>query len=156
MLFSFLTAVLIHETGHILALRLTGGKVVGAALSPFGITVKAAYPVSYKKTLFIDLSGPLFGILAYLLFRGSAFSYYNLFLSLFNLLPVSSLDGGKAAASLLRLFLSESLAEGIAKAISTATLILLWIASSYATLFLDASPSLFFITLWLFLSTCLS
>ena len=152
-----LLAVLLHECGHILLLILTGGKLKGVSFSLCGITMKAEYPPSYSAKIMISLGGPLVGILAFLLCRNAGktlalFSDINLWLSLFNLLPISFLDGGSAMESCLLLFLPYEYATALSRAVSLVTATLLWSISVYLFLFLNGSPSLFLLSLWFFFS----
>jgi len=92
---------LLHECGHILLLILSGGKLKGVSFGICGITLKAEYPPSYFAKIMISLGGPLAGIICFLLCRNAGktlalFADINLWLSLFNLLPISFLDGGSA------------------------------------------------------------
>lgn len=157
MLIPLIFAVLLHECGHILLLLLTKGSIAGMSMSLFGITLKATYPNSYLSRLAISLGGPFFGILGFLMFHetGGAFSLFadiSLGLALFNLLPISFLDGGAALSCLLFLFLSYEKAFILSKGISLFFTLLLWMISIYLFLFLHGSSSLFFLSLWLFFS----
>ena len=152
-----LLAVLLHECGHIVVLLFTGGKLKGVSFGLCGITLKAEYPPSYSSKLMISLGGPLVGILVFLLFRNAGktlalFSEINLWLSLFNLLPISFLDGGSAIDSFFLLFLPYESATALSHAISLTTASLLWAFSVYLFLFLNGSASLFLLSLWFFFS----
>lgn len=150
-------AVLLHESGHILFLRLTGGKLKGFSFGVCGITLRAEYPPSYFAKILISLGGPLVGILTFLICRNKGesltlFAEINLWLALFNLLPISFLDGGSALDSLFLLFLPYEKATAVSRALSLTTAIFLWSVAVYLFLFLNGSASLFLLSVWFFFS----
>jgi len=161
MLLPLLFAVFLHECGHILFLFLTGGKLGGVQISLLGITINAKYPPSYVSRILISLGGPLVGIVCFYLFRHTEGAYalfaeMSLALSLFNLLPISFLDGGCALEAFFLLFLSYQSATALSRAISLITTVLLWSISVYLFLFLNGSASLFWLSLWFFFSLLFS
>ncbi len=148
-------AILLHEGGHILALLLCGGKIERVRISPLGITLCTDSIPSYRRELAVALAGPFFGFVAFLLFRNAdgllfLFSRINLAFSLFNLLPIEALDGGKALSSVLHLLLSPDMAEKIVRGVSFFFLLLLWMTAVWLLLIPGGSSSLFLLSLWLF------
>lgn len=161
MLLPLLASVFLHECGHILVLFLTGGKLRGIRFSLGGITLNAEYPPSYFARIAISLGGPLVGILCFLLFRDAdnslaLFAEISLALSFFNLLPITSLDGGTALEAVLLLFCPYNTAEKIIRTVSLIVTVLLWFFAVYLFLFLNGSPSLFFLSLCFFFSLLFS
>lgn len=123
---------LIHECGHLLAIRLCGEKIERVVFGAFGLRIErcAFTRVSYKSEVLIALGGiavnfsAFFLSLFFFLFCESEtvliFGIINLFVGLFNSVPVCSLDMGKALLSLLKAKRNEEEAERTANGISAA------------------------------------
>lgn len=98
-----------HEIGHLLAILVLKQKVDRIEFSLFDIKIKSNYYVSFSKELIITLSGVAFNFILFLFFIRTIklFALANLFIGIFNLLPVSTLDGGQAINIILNKFISE-------------------------------------------------
>lgn len=100
LILGFYIACLIHEAGHIIAVRLTGGDVQQIDFSWTGIKMTASPPASLKAGLLVQLSGPAANLLTFLvlILAGNTgyLAIFSLAEGLFNLLPYSFLDGGAA------------------------------------------------------------
>lgn len=107
-LLSFLS-ILIHESGHLIAMVLCSRSPDGLEISAFDIRIikNQKYTLTLPENIFITSAGALMNFLCCLLFLhiNETFAYVNLFIGLFNLLPASTLDGGQ----LLFLFLNRKL-----------------------------------------------
>ena len=107
-LFIFLIIV-VHELGHILFLKRYGYTILKVELFPFGgMTTSEKYLNSpINQDIWIYSGGILFQLIlglffAFLFHKGfiysstyQLFTYYNLGILLFNLLPIKPLDGGE-------------------------------------------------------------
>ena len=117
-----LCALLMHESGHLIAARLCGAAVSEIEITPLGgvMTVENADTLGGGRQFLLACAGPLFSLggclLAPVLFASAwvsfafvcAFAKANLLLLLFNLLPVLPLDGGQMLCAVLRRFFPEN------------------------------------------------
>jgi Zn-dependent protease len=108
----FVALLFAHEMGHYVAARQRGLNVGTPAFIPFmgaWIALKEQ-PADVETEAYVALAGPVIGTIAalavYLWARSEnsgllmAIAYSGLFLNLFNLLPISPLDGGRVTAVL--------------------------------------------------------
>jgi Zn-dependent protease len=106
----FIALLFAHEMGHFAAARQRGLNVGAPTFIPFlgaWIDLKDQ-PVDVETEAYVAVAGPLVGTVAsvavYLWGRSAdsnlllAIAYAGLFLNLFNLLPISPLDGGRITA----------------------------------------------------------
>ncbi|MDN3919663.1 metalloprotease [Roseateles violae] len=108
----FIALLFVHEMGHYLAARHKGLNVGAPTFIPFvGAWIELKeLPHDAQTEAFVGLGGPLLGTVGasccYLLARSYeadwllAVSYAGFFLNLFNLIPLSPLDGGRITAVL--------------------------------------------------------
>jgi Zn-dependent protease len=114
--------VLLHELGHVWACRRVGGTADRVVLWPLGGLAFVAPPPRPGATLWTTLAGPLVNLLWVPTLIGAAFltavagpagensdlfrlfyalAWFNLFMLVFNLLPVFPLDGGRILYAVL-------------------------------------------------------
>ena len=121
MILGFYTVCLLHELGHIAALRLTGGELRLIEFSIFGIKMAAAPAADIKKGAAVLLSGPAVNLLMYaalvLTGNGGRLAALSLAAGTFNLLPFSSLDGGALLDMLAEGSPHERLIQSVLKAV---------------------------------------
>jgi Zn-dependent protease len=108
----FLALLFAHEMGHYLAARQRGLNVGAPTFIPFmGAWIELKdQPVDVETEAYVALAGPMVGTISalavYLWARAEdsglllAIAYSGLFLNLFNLLPLSPLDGGRVTSVL--------------------------------------------------------
>ncbi len=147
--FSLLTAVLLHEAGHLIAIKAARLPLRGLLFLPFGaILDTGARLCSYLTECVIYLAGPMasFAGAAAAVFGADAekmnVAFYICVLSLglgcFNLLPLPGLDGAGALRSLLYYLLPDMYAaERAARVVEAVFAGLFWLAAGTLWLAFD-------------------
>lgn len=116
----FVLLLLLHEMGHVVAMRLRGFDTPTPVFIPFlGAAIFAPKFKDRESEAFVGYGGPLLGSLASVAVFGLWFlfpkhtplsailmvgSYLGVYLNLFNLLPISPLDGGRVTQAAGRWF----------------------------------------------------
>ena len=125
-----LSAILLHETGHIFAFLVLGEPLPSLVGRRLGLLLTPRRPfLSYGREIFICAAGPLFNLLAAAALipalRGGhatdahfCFFTFHLFTALFNLLPIEGFDGGRILFAVLSLAFPQALAEKTSVAFS--------------------------------------
>ncbi len=110
----FIALLFIHELGHAAVMRFQGIKTSPIVFVPFmgAVIGMKEMPKNAYAEAQMALGGPILGSLGALAVLGLwqvtgnplfvALAYFGFFLNLFNLLPVSPLDGGRAMAAISR------------------------------------------------------
>ena len=160
-----LCAVILHEFGHLLCALILKIKIKRFDLSLLGARIKTHNTLSYKDELLFALGGPLMGLLGFALTFKIAmtnfdipfyqsflfpFSILSLCLSIFNLLPLASLDGGRILKCILYLVFELDTADRIIKIASFITLLSLWMLSVYMMLKISNGVPMFIFCLIFF------
>lgn len=121
-----LLSVILHELGHLAAMRLFHIPLEAVGLYPFGIQIRrGGGQVGYGQDVIVYLSGCAASLLLALVFGllgKPLWSAVNLALGLFNLLPVLPLDGGQAVKAFCRSRTTEAAARRISLALAIAAL----------------------------------
>lgn len=114
-LLALFLAALVHELGHLLMLRIMGMQVFGLTLAMTGPVLNCEPAAAWQEAMLSALAGPAAGFLLWMLIRSSwpLLSEISLFLSLFNLLPIIPLDGGRALMAFLSSLLGDPAAETV-------------------------------------------
>lgn len=117
-------AILIHESGHLVAMLILGyfPKRIKISLFEISITDDSRHRRSKAQNLFIIFLGPFFNFICFILFyllylKGVnslfALAAANLTVGLFNAMPVMSLDGGQFVYLLLCAKVTPKMAEKV-------------------------------------------
>lgn len=126
-------AVIIHESGHLLAMLKCGHAPERIKISAFEIKIfdSKRQSRSEKQNFFIIFSGPAVNFICFIPFYllyllgnefALPFAISNLSVGLFNLLPVLSLDGGQLIYIILRQRVGADKAERIVDIITFITI----------------------------------
>lgn len=104
-------AVFMHETGHLFAMWLLKCSPKQIRLVPASVQIVQKFVAKPKNDIIIALSGPLANILLFILFYINYIKFQNIFtlyyalinllIGIFNLIPVTGLDGGTILFNLL-------------------------------------------------------
>lgn len=126
-----LLCCMLHETGHLAAIRFFGGSVRSISFGAYGMRIDASHSlkISPLKEAVISLAGPVVNVI--LLIIGimteiSGLFRINLCLCIFNLLPVGMTDGQSALKNVLSAITDREKAKAALKIISTAFLIVIY------------------------------
>ncbi len=157
-----LACAVFHELGHVLTIVLCGGKISDLYLLPFGAEIRYGKSLSYKKDFLIAFSGPFFNILLALILLVCytrmksiyiVFALFcNLFLSLLNLFPLCSFDGGRMLEIIYLCLLPYEKALKFKRISELISLVLLSFFSVCAIIFCGYNLSLIFICAYIFVS----
>ena len=145
MIFAF-----IHELGHLLAGVLCGMKPEKLEIKPYGVSISfKLFPKDYNikigksnklevKKILVALAGPVTNLLIIIVslnlpvefFAKLMIIYSNILITIFNLMPIYPLDGGRIVKSILSITFGKRKAEKYINNISFITLIFVTFVSS--------------------------
>lgn len=146
-----LSAILLHETGHLFAFLVLGEPIPALGGRRLGLLLTPKRPIcSYGREIFICATGPLFNLLAACtlvpaLRTGRAadahfcFFTFHLLTAFFNLLPIDGFDGGRILLSVLSLLFPLAAAQRIADALSLLSVLLFYFSGIYLCFLAGAS-----------------
>ena len=130
----FMLAAVIHELGHVLAIKTVKGKIKRIDIMPLCARIVTSGALSHKVDMLVFLCGPAANIimfcvyLPFLFVSRSPYIWYfalvNLFLAVLNLLPIPGNDGYRALEALLKNKSDEETVFSIAKRIGNISNIL--------------------------------
>ena len=146
-----LSAAAIHEAGHWVAIRTVRGRIRRLRLSAVGAELQLEGTLSYGQELVCALAGPAVSLItAFLTAKAGrdVFAGLNLTLGLFNLLPVSTLDGGRALNCVSEMLFGPDVAGQIHRGIDL-FLSLTVLLGGGVILVSGGSVTLFLVAVWL-------
>ncbi len=125
----FVAATVLHELGHVLAILICGGRVLGFTPAPFGFSLRFDGMLSYWKDAVIASGGAGMKLFSAFLFSVAAkylperadwmlAAGVNAVIGLFNLLPALPLDGGRILYALLAQLTDDTRAWTATRAVS--------------------------------------
>lgn len=146
----FLCAVL-HECGHIIAMRCFGIVPKSIKLRLFDIVINADSDKAFVSDLVITLCGPFVNILLAVVFFfiNKQLAFVNLYIALFNLLPVETFDGGRALSLILSRKFSPKTVRTVLKALTFILLVPIFLLGIFVLLYSKYNYSLLLISLYL-------
>ena len=159
---SALIAILIHETGHIIAAKKLKIKMTLCKIDIFGASLTpASNDFSYSDEMFLCICGPALNFFTaavalpfYFITKNTVVLYFvlaSLSLGLLNLIPIKGFDGGRIFMATLCLLTDIYMAEKILSVVSFICIFILWVMSIYFLLMSGSNLSLFVFSISLFL-----
>ena len=145
----------IHELGHIVAAHLLGCGVKQIDFTPCGIKMILAKPLSlvntYKKIVVLSAGCAVNLILftIFLAFNQKNIALINLSIAIFNLIPVTTLDGGRILRELLGLTFDDRTSDTISDGISLVFSAILFILGSVVLIYSGYNFSLILTSIYL-------
>lgn len=128
-LISFVSAFF-HELGHLLVIKKSGGKIKNIEFGAFGgrITLDGESVLSLKGEAAAAFAGPAVNLILALMFlslfllTGKEIFFLSLAVNsgmgFFNLLPISTLDGGRILSAFLHMHVSDRTSETVLNVLS--------------------------------------
>jgi stage IV sporulation protein FB len=157
-------AVAVHELGHVLALKLSGGQIASIRLEWAGLSLVYSGRLSYGEEIASAALGPCASFLlalvascagritgwdwAYLL-AGVSFVF-----GAFNLLPALPLDGGRLLLLAVSMKAGPFLGERVTCIVSCIVIFLLLVAGTALLIWTRSNPTLLIAAFWMLLSFC--
>lgn len=129
---AWLLAALVHEFFHCITTVLFGKHIYSLVIGMNGAQIQTE-PLSESESLLCALAGPFGGLL--LILSAPVFprlAVCALFQTVFNLLPVYPLDGGRALFNLTKLFMREKTACKLCGAVKFFALVILIVFGALA------------------------
>lgn len=152
-------AVVMHEGGHLLVMWILDCSPKRVRLVPAALEITAAFGCSRKKEIAVALAGPAvnlvlfftlwFNFLAYKGEQTLIYALINLLICIFNMLPVTGLDGGTVLFSLLARRKTPERAALIMRVINLSLAAVLISAAVYLCFHGKVNISLFITALYL-------
>lgn len=157
-----LIAAALHEAGHIIAALICGSKIQSISIYPLGADIRMSQANSYFSEMIIIgagiVSNLIFFLISIIFFNTNTADYFaicNISLAIINALPIKSLDGGEVLLCILMLITDIEKAQIISKLISFLTIFVMWVAAVYILIYFDNNPSLFLLSIYLFITVFL-
>ena len=154
-----LFAVFIHESGHLLAMWAADCQPRAIRLIPTSVQVVRGFSPKKHGEVAITICGPvanivIFGVLIanYFIFENQqslTFSLLNLVIAIFNLLPVSGLDGGTLLTISLSHFTDIYKAESIVRIITVVFAFVAFLLGVYLWVSGTVNISVFIVAVYL-------
>ncbi len=152
-----LSAVIIHEGAHLIVLKLCKKKF-SITQQPFGMRIRSPQ-LSYRQEAMVLFAGVTANLLAAIILA-VIFRFFpndilllaffaNVALGVFNLLPISTLDGGNLVLLFLNMCQAKRGAYIFADIVSAIFAAALWLCGVGAILFSNGGAYLVFMSLWL-------
>ncbi len=141
MLMMALSAVLLHECGHVIVFFLLTRSLPSLKAEKFGLRLMPARPLLFQEELFAALGGPLFNLLLGIFFCRVGTNFFfsmgamHFLFAFFNLLPFDGSDGGRVFHLLFLRLLPKKKARAASLFLSGASLAFFYFVSLFTFYF---------------------
>ncbi len=154
---AIIATAILHEAGHLAALNLFGVDVEGITFTAFGVEIRADLTyLPYWKDMICTAAGPLINILAAIFLARVAGAYLyagsSLVQGVFNLLPLSGLDGARLLRSGVSWLFGPVVAQYVVRAVEIVFMLVFAVSILYAVIIHRAGGFLFLALLGVFVS----
>ena len=146
-----LSAAVIHEAGHCGAVRAVNARIGLLRLSAVGAELQLEGTLSYMQELICVVAGPAANFVAAVLAAKAGqdvFAGINLALGLFNLLPISVLDGGRILNCVSTMLFGPEVGGRIGRGVDI-LLALSMLLGGVVLIFFGGSVTLLLVAAWL-------
>lgn len=147
-----LLSCLLHESGHLLALKIAHMELALIRLSCVGAQIYLRKTLSLRQECFVAFCGPavnlLLALLAHSILHNDLLWEINLSLACLNLLPVGQLDGNRILHCVIELNFSQPIAQRLFCAGSRLFCTVLFIFGIYS-FFASGNVTLLLVAIWL-------
>lgn len=123
--------IVMHELSHAIVALLLKVDIKEFEFTPFGVCAKYENNISDLKELIISVSGPLFSIFFAYSYGNKIYFIINILITIFNLLPIYPLDGGRILRVILNLIFGHKKGKIISTYFTNILLILFLIVSIF-------------------------
>lgn len=160
-----LLSSVLHEMGHLFLMYFFRQKIISVTFGAFGVRIDRHFSseISYKKEAIIAFGGigvnlliAFMSILYYYL-SGNSFclrlAVVNIFIALFNMIPIDTLDMGRVLRYTLLCIYDESKCHSILNVLSTVSVNLLAGLCLFYSISFAVNPSLIAVTVYLYVIT---
>lgn len=160
---AMLFCAMLHETGHLIALKAVGAQVCRIEVMMFGAQIKTgghmccygADALVYAAGAAANFIGAVCAYVTYLYFPLTEVMFLifsNLFYAFFNMTPIRGLDGGGFLESLLLMRFEPGKVWKIIEIVSLVFILLLFFASLWVITVSKSNFSLLFVVIYLFIN----
>lgn len=127
----FYMFIVMHELSHAIVALLLKVDIKEFEFTPFGVCAKYEDNLSDLKELIISASGPLFSIFLAYSYENKIYFIINILITIFNLLPVYPLDGGRILRVILKFVFGKKRGKSISTYFTNVILILFLVVSIF-------------------------
>ena len=157
-----LCAVILHETGHLLAMWALECNPKSVSLIPASVKITMSFSKSFRNDIIIAVCGPAVNFLLFLVLYVNYLSFgsevslcyglVNLLIGIFNIMPVKGLDGGTILFTILAKRGDVNKATLILRFITISVAVGILVLAVFVTVKVKFNPTLYIVGIYLLIS----